>query len=308
MGGFRGLTTCLALVALSACSGGGGGGSVTATSTPAPAPPPASVSLLDSGDSLSFANGAFTSGSSSPDGAQVTLTADANGNARFITLDIPLRGATSYNHTFDLASALQANPGSPLAGFILIRDGVQLADRSFPNNLVLDPTLNFSSYGLWVNVQAVDATGHESGAVGAIAFGNMTPVSGLPSSGSATYTGKTIGAAITGTSQSLLAGAVSLNADFGLMKIGGTLTVNDITSGTPTPWGTLTLAPTAILPVTGGAYGGINNLSGNIPGGAVATSSLNGHFYGPAANETAGTWSVANSTTHAVGAYGAARP
>ncbi|HJT06026.1 MAG TPA: transferrin-binding protein-like solute binding protein [Stellaceae bacterium] len=311
MGGIQGLlrwfATSFALAGLAACGGGGGGGG--GSSAMAVPPPPATATFTPSQNSLSFANNAFTSASSDSDGGQITLTADAMGRARFITLNIPLRGAASYNHTFDLSTAVLGT-GS-FAGFALVRDGGTLPDGSMPNNLILDldPNLSFSVYGLWLNVRSADASGHETGAVGGVAFGNLTPIGSLPTAGTATYTGRTIGAAITGTSSSFLTGTVSLSADFTHMTIGGSFNINAVTGPTSTtPWGSFTLPSTGIV-ATGGSYtyGGINNLTGTIPGGALTGSSLNGHFYGPTGEETAGTWSVSSSTTQAVGAFGAKR-
>ena len=290
------------LAALAGC-GGGGGGSPSAT---APSPPQ-NITFNGAADSVNFTFNAPQFSNTTSNGAQVTVSPDGNGNVA-ITLNIPTGGGTSFSRTFDLATAVQTDPAGPIPGFITMNLGVLLPSGAPANILILDDTLNFASFGLWQHFDFIDGTGNSSGAMGGIAFGNATPVSGLPNSGSATFTGRTIGGAVDGTTRSLLAGTVSLTANFTQMTMGGTFTVNSVTSGTVVPWGNFTLAPTVIAASAGGPYGGINTLSGTIPGGAITSSSLNGQFYGPAAQETAGTWSVSNSTTHAVGAYGAARP
>jgi hypothetical protein len=297
------LVISLGLAALTGCGGGGGG----RPSSMAP-PPPQNITFNGASDSVSFTFNAAQLSNTTSNGAQVTVSPDDNGNARFITLNIPTGGGTSFSRTFDLATAVQTDPAGPIPGFITMNLGVLVPSGAPANILILDDTLNFASFGFWQHFDFIDGTGNSSGAMGGIAFGNATPVSGLPNNGSATFTGRTIGGAVDGTTRSLLAGTVSLTANFGQMTMGGTFTVNNVTSGTAVPWGNFTLAPTAIAASAGGPYGGINTLSGTIPGGAITNSSLNGQFFGPAAQETAGTWSVFNSTTHAVGAYGAARP
>jgi hypothetical protein len=310
MSGVRGFFVCLSVIALSAC--GGGGGAVPGVPSSSAASPLISAGTLlagpaanfmDSADSFSFTANAVVTSAAATNAAQVRLATDSTGKTRFLTLNVPLGNGASYVHTFDLATA-KAGSG-PLLGFIGVNDGTMFPDGSTQHGIVLDPSLSFSSYGFWVNVQSFDATTGETGALGGIAFGNLTPASGMPTTGSASYSGRTVGAAVDGTTQSLLAGTVNINANFGAMSVSGTFVINDVTSGIPTSFATLTMPATAIAPGAGGAYNG--TLVGALPGGAVTGSAVQGHFYGPQANETAGTWSAKNSVTTAVGGFGAKR-
>jgi hypothetical protein len=315
MSGARRLIACLAVIALSACGGGGGGGGSMQTT------PSSSVPLIASGTfltgpggnfteqaiSFSFNGASFGLGAFALNNAQMSLTADSTGRTRFLTLNIPVPNG-QYMHTFDLASATAGT--GPLGGFIHVRDGTTFPDGRSQHALILDPSLNFSTYGLWVNVQSFNGTTGGQGATGVIAFGNTTPTAGLPHSGSATYAGRTVGAAANGISQSILAGTVNLNVNFGAMTVGGTFAINDVTSGTATPWATLMMPSTNIASVPfalgpAGTY--IGTLTGSLPTGAVTSSTVQGHFTGPQANETVGTWSANDNRTHAVGAFGAKR-
>jgi hypothetical protein len=303
--------TGLAVIALTGCGGGGGGGS----GGMAPPPPPGSASSLvapgtflagpggnftDSADSETFSGNTVTSASNSASGAQVGLMTDAStGKTRFLSLNIPLGDGSTYSHTFDLAGAVAGS--GPSAGLIAMQEGA-LGNGLFQNTLILDPSLTFSTYGIWLNEQQ----GGAAGATGAIAFGNMTPAAGIPTSGSATYSGKTLGTALNLAqgSASILTGTATFNANFTTMMITGNLNLNDVTNNVP--FANLTMPATNIAAGSGGAYNG--TLTGMLPdNNPVATSDVHGHFNGPTANETSGTWSAANSNWRALGAYGAKR-
>jgi hypothetical protein len=306
------ITSSLVALTLSSCGGGGGGGGGSAGMPTPPSPIPAGTFLAgtggnfnDSAASLSFTGFNVTSSTSTSNGAQISLSTDpTTGQARFLNLNVPTGSGSNYVHTFDLSTAVATN--SLLPGFVGVKDGAPFIDGSSPNTIILDQTLTFSSFGIWVNVQSVSFnTGTnvttENGAAGAIAFGSMTPAAGIPISGNATYSGRALGISSTTNSQSLLAGTVTLNANFTAMTINGTLNLNDVTNGIA--FANLTMPSTSIASGAGGAYNG--TLTGSLPTGAVTSSAVNGHFYGPVANETAGTFAATDGTTHVVGGFGA---
>jgi hypothetical protein len=301
--------TGLAVIALTGCGGGGGGGGSGSMGTP---PPPGSASSLvapgtflagpggsftDAADSLTFNGSSVTSASNSASGAQIGLTTDpSTGKTRFLSLNIPLGDGSTYSHTFDVAGAFAGS--GPSAGLIAMEEGT-LSNGTVQNTLILDPSLTFSTYGIWLNAQSSTA-----GATGAIAFGNMTPAAGIPTSGSATYSGKTLGTALNlaqGTA-SVLTGTATFNANFTTMMISGNLNLNDVTNNVA--FANLSMPATNIAASAGGPYNG--SLTGTLPdGNPVASSDVHGQFNGPTANETSGTWSAANSNWRALGGFGA---
>jgi hypothetical protein len=316
---------CISLLALSAC----GGGSSSSSSTPNPPPPviPAGSFLAAPGancsagtpctgpeSSLSFTTAAFTASDvGSGGGAMVTLATDATtGRATFVTLNVPTPSGPNYVHAFNLATA-QAGTGA-FTGFAAVVDGQTFSsDGSRANNFIFDPTLTYSSYGVWGNITAVDASQNETGASGVVAFGQLTPSNAtIPKVAPLTYTGRTLGIVIGDPSLApangplALVGTASLTADFNLMTVNGSFNLKSVnTNGVVNNWSTLTLPSTSITTATGFPYTG--PISGTAPGATAVAGTLFGNFYGPVANETAGTWSVSGGPIHAAGAYGAKR-
>ncbi len=302
--------TCVSLLTLSACGGGGGGGGSSPASPPPPLIPPGTFLAAPGANctgsactgpesSVSFTNpGVFGSGTSSATGAQVTIATDATGKASTVTINVPAPGGGFYTHPFDLTTTGVAGTG-PFAGFISAFDGVN-ADGSRRNQILLDPNLTYSSYGLWTNIP----TSAAAGATGALAFGQLTPASNVPINGTFSYSGKTIGAMVDGTKSTPLIGSETLTANFTNMNLTGSFSLSTVAaSGATTPWTTLNISPAANI--MSGAYTG--TVTGSISSGTVS-GPINGKFYGPTAQETAGTWSVSDGANiHAIGGYGAKR-
>ena len=309
----------ISLLALSACGGGGGSGSGSSSSTTNPPPPliPAGTFLAAPGAtctgaacngpeaSFAFTGGGTISGTatSSANGAHVTLTTDAMGKTSTVSITVPAGSGGNYSHTFDLTNTGVRDTG-PFTGFISAQDIVN-TDGTFRNQIVVDPNLTYSSYGFWTNIPVSGS----AGSTGALAFGQLTPAANIPTSGTLTYSGKTIGSMINGTTSTPLIGNESLMANFGSMTLTGTFNLSTVAqSGSLTPWTTLSISPSANI--VSGAYAGTVSgtiLSGTNFGGAL-NGPINGNFYGPTANETAGTLSVTDGATiHAVAAFGAKR-
>jgi hypothetical protein len=313
MDGQKGLAKTLVIgaasVALASCGGGGGGGSTMTVTVPAVAAAPVipAGTFLGSGNSGTVSGGStdnlnitfaptnalftVTAGNNSPNGAQVTLTTDTTtGQTRFLQLSVPVANGT-FTDTFDLSTAVTLNP---IAAQVNVG-----GSASGESTIAFDPTLNFAVYGVW-------ATGNTSGSLGGFAVGSLTPAAAItPSLGTATYTGGVLGEAVnnaaTSNNLSILSGTFTLNANFGSMSVNGTFNINDATKGVT--FANLTMPSTSIGSGAGGPFTG--TLSGNLEDGNPATmSDVNGHFFGPTANETAGTFSVSNTNWTAIGAFG----
>jgi hypothetical protein len=310
------VVACALFLPTAGCGGGGGGGSVAASGPASGQPiqissagPPISISsssFLGSPAPGSYVmpeedftvSGTTVTGAGSGTGQAILGNDPASGKPRYLTIDVTAAGFTFYNHTFDLTTAT-ASTTAALTKYGGVIDGTQA--------LVFDPNLNFATYGLWSADQ-----GAGRGQAGAYSFGQMTPNDKLPTSGTASYAGSTIGVLAQASGAYVLTGDAGLTANFGAMSLIGTLSnMKAIASdGTSVPWNTLTINAAINLGIPGqSGFGGPVVSSSN---SALTPGRLNGgvtgHFFGPQADEVAGTWSVVGpqgSSTTAIGSFGA---
>lgn len=161
---------------------------------------------------------------------------------------------------------------------------------------------NYQSFGGWNNGGHVGA-----GDVELKSFGAATPASAVPTSGSASFSGKLGGFYVSPAGEgSVAAGNLSVNANFASRSLSfassGTTLTRDFSTATAAPQlnlnGTLTYSP------------GANAFSGTLTNaGGTMSGNTNGQFYGPAAQELGGVFMVKSPTTVETfaGAYGAKR-
>ncbi|TVQ37453.1 MAG: hypothetical protein EA356_04065 [Geminicoccaceae bacterium] len=147
------------------------------------------------------------------------------------------------------------------------------------------PVLGFEymSFGFWASEGA-----NLSGTGGAGAFGALTPVANIPSSGTASYDGVLSGILITPDAfGSVVDADVALTADFAASSLGfnstNTVVFDFFGVGTAEP--DLNLSGT--LAITGNRFAGTVNTAA--PGGSGVAE---GSFYGPSAQEAAGIFDV----------------
>ena len=187
--------------------------------------------------------------------------------------------------------------------------------------------LTYASFGVWsLNPCANTATCLPAyvGSYGGAQNGQMQTAT-MPKAGSATYTGGAAGyvvqSAVAGTAPKYNAGQFwgtsSLTANFATNALTGSITnitaysVNNSGSG-QTALGTVNaIALTGTI--SGSAFTGTTSASttkGTAFNPTGATGSLTGGFYGPAANEVAGVFSLNGGTykTTLVGSFGARQP
>jgi hypothetical protein len=160
---------------------------------------------------------------------------------------------------------------------------------------------NYQSFGVWNTASA------GGGAMHASSFGVPTPASAVPTSGTATFTGKLAGLYVSPSGQGSAAAAdLSVRADFRTRSLvfgsSGTVVTRDLRAPVAAPGlnlsGTLTYQP------------GSNAFSGTLRNAAGTMSgTTSGKFYGPAAQELGGAFNLrASGTSEAfTGAYGAKR-
>ena len=299
------------VLAVEACGGGGGGGATAnpGVSAGPPAPTPTSANTSASATAL-VPPGSFLAGpavndaaGTLPHGAQVTSSNDpATGNARLLAVNVisPSSGATVYAHTFDLANAT-ARTRFP-ANFIGLFEGQTLSDGQHEHEIALDPSLTYASYGVWSHENAPG-----SGQSGALVFGQTTPSANVPVSGTASYSGSTIGGLVIGSTTYLLSGTAQLTANFAANTVTGSLSGMKALAvdNTVTPWNTLAINSTISSSNRTVYAGTVTSTSTSTLSPDPLSGTVIGNFYGPHANETAGVWAVTDGTTKAFGSFGA---
>jgi C-lobe and N-lobe beta barrels of Tf-binding protein B len=332
------LMALLLAVAASACGGGGGGGT-----NPVPAPAPATPAAATNGGLLSFlpdntivtyqpasATALVTNsgvggvaGAASGQGATITIT--ESGGGATVVFNIPTTGATftqqigtsaldyygglSFGplpNTAQFAAILSQVFGFPNTNGAVITQSVNCSSQTpcFYNYganggpLLPGPQmLNYAAYGLWASGDTATA-----GRAGTFAFGNLTPTASVPATGSATFNGTTIGVggATSGSTVYALEGNAQIIANFATQSVTANLTnlstqniSTNVVGSLPDLSGTST--------ISGNAYAG--PITGT---GLIGT--INGNFYGPAAQETAGVWQASGGGNSWIGSYGAKLP
>lgn len=162
---------------------------------------------------------------------------------------------------------------------------------------------NYQSFGVW------DSTAYAGGPrrFGGTSFGSVTPASAVPTTGSATFVGKLGGMYVSPAGQGALATAdIRVDANFSSRSLSfastGTSVTRDLATAVAAPnlnlGGTLTYSPAS------------NSFTGSLANaGGTMSGSSTGRYYGPAAQELGGVFTVKSSTTAETfaGAYGAKR-
>jgi hypothetical protein len=186
--------------------------------------------------------------------------------------------------------------GAPPSPFTTGADA-QVALVANPRSLGWD----YQSFGVW------NTASPGGGAMHASSFGSATPVSAVPTSGAAAFTGKLAGLYISPSGQGSTAGAdLSVRADFRARSLEFQSTGTVLTRDLRTP----VAAPGLNLSGTLSYQPGANAFSGTVRNaGGTMSGTTSGKFYGPAAQELGGVLNLrAPGTAEAfTGAYGAKR-
>ena len=172
--------------------------------------------------------------------------------------------------------------------------------------------LDWTGFGTWdVYPGGVTTTRYHSNFV----TGFQTPGAAVPTSGSASYTGRTFGEVYPGGYSGfgeILGGDVSLVANFADQTINGALT--NMMAGDPwwtgdEPWNSVSLSAS----FSGGQsrFAGTTAVT-NAPGNSLslkagATGTVVGSFFGPHAEEIGAVWTLSDGVGSAVGSIGAKR-
>jgi hypothetical protein len=284
-------------ILISACAGGSSSSSSSSGS--------ASTNAFTSWSATISANTpvSFTSGSTSTmalDGTSVQTDADGaatlalGGNGNF--------SAISASTPTSSVSFSAANGDTLQSGFYQTST-IALNKSETTIGVFTNPTyygFEYQTYGAW------GAYGNATTSANAISVGSATPVTGIPATGSYTFTG---GASGYYTDPSKF--AYVTNANMTATASFDARTVAFSTSGTyisGAPSGNAVAAPDLNLSGTLSIAAGANKVSGNVTTINGMSGNANGKFYGPTANEVGGTYAVSGSNLGSfVGGFGGKR-
>lgn len=250
----------VAVLALAACGGGSSGSN--SSSSGSSGSPPSQVSPANASPSSSGSAQVFTL----QNGGTLTLNSDntasfQQGNVG-ATLSPQLNGsppAFAPGFGWPGATALYQQSGTSIPSFELQR----MAGAA---------GLSVSDFGAWAQINPADGT---IASQGFYAGGQSGPVQ-MPTSGTAAYNGQYIGKI--GPGRDNMNGGINLQADFGHMTM-----QSQFTSGV------LATGETASGPINSNAT--YSTSRSRLCSGCQVAYTLNGQFYGAAANETTGSFS-----------------
>lgn len=295
------LVPLVCAAALSACGGGGGGGSsvtiggFTRWSALRPGTTATLVAMTREADyTYDPDTGLLTGvGAGSPlaTDSSLTLGLDAAGEVNLLAIETPqsnLSLSVANGDLFgDLGGGLLAAVSADESKLILAADPIALG-------------WNYQTFGVWDTVFDAD-----SGRIGAFSAGAPTPVSAVPTSGTATYTGMAGGFhADAAGATSLTSAMLRVDADFGARTLAFSTSNTAITADLVT----YSPAPSLDLAGTLGYAAGTNTFSGAIETASGMSGRADGRFYGPNAEEIGGVFETRGSGAEVYGgAFGGRR-
>jgi len=261
-------------------SGGGGSASTTPFTTFSSIAPSATVQSSGGSAQFTYSPAAVTSNGQSISGATLTTKYDASINPTAISIQSAQGASVAINTA--LGDTI-TTAGGIISG----------ASKDNNTNLLMSTGFEYQSFGIW-------AAGAGSGTAGAFSVGSQTAVANIPTSGSASFTGKSFG--VYGSS----AGIYSTVSD---MAATANFTNRSIVFTTSNTINNNTKAAASGLNLIGSfAY---NAGSAVFSGGVVSSNGMSGvatgQFYGPAANEIGGTVSLTGNNGVFNGGFGGKR-
>jgi hypothetical protein len=314
----------VAILGLGACGGGDGGGS-----SPPPIPPTPAPTLKTGtdqngtggpGDPLSALTAQAQYQVTPHQGLEIVsparngLTPDANPGLRFE------RTTTGFDMTVG-ADITQFDTRANSRNL----DGTNQYDSCYPNpscvgsqvgqrpvyvsfNSSRPSTLEYTTYGKWRQVETLVFNTY-----GVFATGVPTTTAQMPTTGSGTFNGGATGFVVrdsTGDTSLSFNGTAAFTANFGTRTVTGTIsaiTADTVSTGAGAGTiGSISLTGT----INGAAFSGTalgNPLLGAAADIGGATGTFGGQFYGPAAQEAAGSFALAKPDLTVIGSFGVRR-
>jgi hypothetical protein len=266
----RPVVAAAVLALLSACSSGGGG------------------SGNDNQLQLNFAPEGTTQFSSL--GQNVVATTNDHGDLTAITIG-------DNNFSGDAISDQNAKTGR---GHIAEMLGAVSAGQTTQDFVLDNDTLNNAAFGLVSDQASTDA----------FAFGVPTPQQNVPTTGEATYSGRTIGAGTDGSgTQFAFTGKAQIDANFATRAVSANLfdfNTQSINNGVTAPHVPDLSGSGNFTPGTGDYTFGLGS-EGKVGGVPVWLGQGSGRLFGQNAEETAGVWTAQDSSDNITvqGSFGA---
>lgn len=283
----------ISLLSLAGCGGGGGGSSGAAGPTPFSAwssvGPNSRISA--SGGGTTMVNGVPTQ--SYNGGARVVASFDNNRNLSSLEMNA---NGVSGNFSTARGDVLRVNTA---AQEFTSRDGLSVATFFNPYAFGWE----YQTFGVWGG----SGSNLSTVSVNSVSVGSLTPTTGIPASGQATFSGISGGYFVSASGGLYAVAAPSaLSVNFGNRVFGFA------TSGTvATPvlgTGALINAPLLNMSGAGSYTAGTNQLAGTVTTSGGMSGPIIAQFYGPNANEVGGSYAVRNSSIGAMtGAFGGKR-
>ncbi|QIE41153.1 transferrin-binding protein-like solute binding protein [Rhodobacteraceae bacterium SC52] len=303
------------LLALSACGGGGGGSETTEAVTPQPdfsnpiviepgdpLPTDATMPVQISGTAIEsiFGGGSGFQTFGSPIAATLVTSTNTSGDASAGPDKLRLT-ANGETVEIDLRESVSSSD--------LTFDGTTFNISTDSGAFLIQPFASYTAnpmeyavYGGWAKTANAADGSTASDKIRFGSFGSATPAASMPSSGPATYTGKSIGIASVTSGSGALIGFTSSDVtvatpDFNSVTIDSTnTTFSSLNANTLTNPDSLDFNATGTISGTGFTAS---------PTNAGRTGSVNGQFYGPSAEEVGGTFGISGSNVVYGGAFGA---
>lgn len=269
---------------LAACAGGGssgGGGSASTTpfSSWAAVAPNSTVQLSGGSTQYTYTSTSATLNGQSITGASVTVAENASNIPTSVTIQSAQGASVSVN---------TANGDT-----ITTSGGVLSGQSKDGKTQILGISYDYQSFGIWNN-------GSGSGTVGAVTSGNATAAANIPTTGSATFSGKSLGVYGSNGAGYFTAADMTANVNFANRSI-AFATTNTTNTDTGAKVAGLNM---------GGSFA-YNAGSGQFSGGVGTVNGMSGtgsgQFYGPAATEIGGTVALSGNGGIFTGAFGGKR-
>jgi hypothetical protein len=299
-------------IVLAACGGGGsGGGGAGSSATMAPfvkfssIAVPGSVRINGSSQEATYTFDTGTErvtsiSAATPFASGATYDATYNASGGFPTKAV-FDSAAGTNITIDTALG-------DIFGYLTAFPNVLVGLTADEENYVL--TSRVAAYGWDYQAFGVWNTGTGSGTIGAVTIGAETAGAAIPLSGTGSFVGVSGGwYADSSGIPYFTSSNMTASANFGARSIAfatsNTAISTDLRSATANS--NLNMSGTLIYSAGGNQFTGPVSTVGGGPGNAVMSGTATGKFYGPAAQEIGGTFSLSNGSPAYLGAFGGKR-
>jgi hypothetical protein len=225
----------------------------------------------------------------------------------------PYGGVYGYTYQDGVRLAFQGSKqvnGTSIATYVfqdgslvitLTSDGTAVTIPNSSNTMIglVTQNLNYTLLASWV---IPDNNGLNVADAGVGVSGYQTPVSGVPTSGAASYLGTgTSSGGVTGMvvnqfGVGTLTGNVAASVNFATGLVSGTLTNMNVNTGVVVPWNNVSLSGSLSGATISGSTAVTSSPAGDLSLGASATGTFNGALYGPNGQELGAVWSLHDAT------------